>query len=108
MSGEGFSDLFNTLITSGQLSEFVKAGYLAKVRHIAGITPDLSSIKIKMNDYAQDELGELMQDENLMADLVESYRKKADGKKMIVFAVNIEHSKNKTVKQGGASPECAQ
>jgi len=83
----------NTLITSGQLSEFVKAGYLVKVRHIVGITPDLSSVKIKMNDYAQDELGELMQDENLMADLVESYRKKADGKKMIVFAVNIEHSK---------------
>ena len=93
MSGEGFSDLFNTLITAGQLSEFVKAGYLVRVRHIVGITPDLSSIKIKMNDYALDELGELMQDENLMADLVESYLKKAGGKKMIVFAVNIEHSK---------------
>jgi superfamily II DNA or RNA helicase len=46
-----------------------------------------------MNDYAQDELGELMQNENLMADLVESYQRKANGKKIIVFAVNIEHSK---------------
>jgi superfamily II DNA or RNA helicase len=93
MSGEGFSDLFDTLITSGQLSEFVKAGYLVKVRHIVGITPDLSSIKIKMNDYAQDELGELMQDENLMADLVDSYQRKANDKKIIVFAVNVKHSK---------------
>ncbi|GHT75560.1 hypothetical protein AGMMS50262_11190 [Bacteroidia bacterium] len=93
MNGEGFSDLFDTLISTGQLSEFVKAGYLVKVRHIVGITPDLSSIKIKMNDYAQDELGELMQNENLMADLVESYQRKANGKKIIVFAVNIEHSK---------------
>jgi superfamily II DNA or RNA helicase len=93
MSGEGFSDLFDTLISTGQLSDFVKAGYLVKVRHIVGITPDLSSLKIKMNDYAQDELGELMQNENLMADLVESYQRKANGKKIIVFAVNIEHSK---------------
>jgi superfamily II DNA or RNA helicase len=46
-----------------------------------------------MNDYAQDELGEVMQNENLMADLVESYQRKANGKKIIVFAVNIEHSK---------------
>jgi superfamily II DNA or RNA helicase len=93
MNGEGFSDLFDTLISSGQLSEFVKAGYLVKVRHIVGITPDLSSLKIRMNDYAQNELGELMQNENLMADLVESYQKKANGKKIIIFAVNIEHSK---------------
>ncbi len=46
-----------------------------------------------MNDYVQDELGELMQDSELMADLIESYYSKAEGKKMIVFAVNIEHSR---------------
>jgi superfamily II DNA or RNA helicase len=57
------------------------------------LTPNLSSINIKMNDYVQDELGELMQDSELMADLIESYYSKAEGKKMIVFAVNIEHSR---------------
>lgn len=93
MNGEGFSDLFDILINCGKLSEFVKQGYLVKVKHIIGITPDLSSIKIKMNDYALNELGELMQDTELMADLVDSYHKKAKGKKMIVFAVNIEHSR---------------
>jgi superfamily II DNA or RNA helicase len=46
-----------------------------------------------MNDYAQDELGELMQDENLMVDLVDSYQRKANDKKIIVFAVNVKHSK---------------
>lgn len=93
MNGEGFSDLFDILVNCGKLSEFVVQGYLVKVRHLVGVTPDLSSIKVKMNDYAQDELGELMQDTELMADLVESYHKKAEGKKTIVFAVNIEHSR---------------
>lgn len=93
MSGEGFSDLFDILVNCGKLSEFVAQGYLAKVRHLVGMTPNLSSIRVKMNDYAQDELGELMQDTELMADLVESYHKKAEGKKTIVFAVNIEHSR---------------
>lgn len=92
MNGEGFSDLFDTLINCGTLSWFVEQGYLVKVKHFVGVTPDLSSIKVKMNDYAQDELGELMQDTELMANLVDSYHKKAEGKKMIVFAVNIEHS----------------
>lgn len=93
MSGEGFSDLFDILVNCGKLSEFVAQGYLVKVRHLVGMTPNLSSIRVKMNDYAQDELGELMQDTELMADLVESYHKKAEGKKTIVFAVNIEHSR---------------
>lgn len=93
MSGEGFSDLFDILANCGKLSEFVAQGYLVKVRHLVGMTPNLSSIRVKMNDYAQDELGELMQDTELMADLVESYHKKAEGKKTIVFAVNIEHSR---------------
>lgn len=93
MNGESFSDLFDVLINCGQLSEFVRQGYLVKVKHFIGVTPDLSTIKVKMNDYAQDELGELMQDAELMADLVESYHAKAKGKKMIVFAVNVEHSR---------------
>lgn len=92
MNGEGFSDLFDTLINCGKLSQFVEQGYLVNVKHIVGITPNLLSIKIRMNDYAQHELSELMQDTELMADLVDSYHKKAKGKKMIVFAVNIEHS----------------
>lgn len=64
MSGEGFSDLFDTLINCGKLSQFVEQGYLVKVKHIVGVTPNLSSVKIKMNDYAQHELSELMQDTN--------------------------------------------
>ncbi len=93
MSGEGFADLFDTLINCGKLSQFVAQGYLVKMKHFVGATPDLEYIKVKMNDYAQDELSELMQDSELMADLIDSYHKNAEGKKMIVFAVNIEHSR---------------
>jgi len=83
MNGERFSDLFDILINCGQLSGFVSHGYLVKVKPFVGVTPNLSSINIKMNDYVQDELGELMQDSELMADLIESYYSKAEGKKMI-------------------------
>lgn len=42
-----------------------------------------------------------------MADLVDSYHKKAEGKKMIVFAVNIEHSRQivEKYRQAGISAE---
>ena len=81
MNGEGFSDLFDILINSGKLSDFIKKNYLVKVRHIVGISPDLSEVKVKMNDYVQNELGEIMQNEQLMADLVDSYQREAARKK---------------------------
>ena len=46
LNGEGFSDLFEILINCGQLSDFVKAGYLVPIRHFSGMVPDLSSQRL--------------------------------------------------------------
>lgn len=107
LNGEGFSELFEILINCGQLSDFVKAGYLVPIRHFSGMVPDLSSVSVKMNDYAIKELGDVMKDDLLMADLVNSYFAHANGKKMIIFAVNVEHSQRivQEYREAGISAE---
>ena len=93
LNGDGFSDLFQTLIPLGKLSYFFKEGYLARLNHYVTGIPDLSKVKTVMRDYDLHMLKNVMLDDFVMADLVQGYKKFAYGKKTIVFAVDIEHSK---------------
>ena len=93
INGDGFDDLFEILIPLGKLSFFVENGYLVRMKHLVGSIPDLSNVKQRMKDYDIEMLRNVMLDNSLMANLVESYVKFANGKKTIVFAVDVQHSK---------------
>lgn len=93
LSGEGFDDLFDELIVSMSVSEFINNGFLAPVTHFACSTPDLSQVKTSKGEYSNEMLSNVMSDNSIMKDVVESYKEKCFGKSAIVFAVNIEHSK---------------
>ena len=90
-NGEGFQDLFDKLITTASIKWFIKNNHLSDIRYFANHTPDVSNIKIRAGDYDETELSEVMQDNAVMADLVQSYIDFALDKKMIVFAVNRAH-----------------
>ncbi len=94
INGEGFDDLYDTLISIGSLSYFIEHGHLAKVKHLVCGIPDVSKVKQRMKEYDLQMLKNVMLDNTLMANLVSSYQKHASGKKTIVFAVDIEHSQN--------------
>ena len=90
-NGEGFQDLFDKLITTASIKWFIKEQWLSDTKYFASHTPDVSNIKIRAGDYDETELSEVMQDNAVMADLVQSYIDFAHNKKMIVFAVNRAH-----------------
>ncbi|MDR1181108.1 MAG: DEAD/DEAH box helicase [Bacteroidales bacterium] len=93
INGDGFDDLFEILIPLGKLSFFFDKGYLARIKHLVGCIPDLSRVKQRMRDYDIEMLRNVMLDNSIMANLIDSYNKFAKGKKTIVFAVDVEHSK---------------
>lgn len=97
-NGQGFQDLFEKLVISNSIKWFIKNNHLSDIRYYANHTPDVSSIKIKAGDYDETELSEIMQDNSVMADLVQSYKEFANDKKIIVFAVNRAHC-NKIVEK---------
>jgi len=90
-NGEGFQDLFDKLITTASIKWFIKNNHLSDIKYFASHTPDVSNIKIRAGDYDETELSEVMQDNAVMADLVQSYIDFARDKKIIVFAVNRAH-----------------
>lgn len=72
-NGEGFQDLFDKLITTASIKWFIKNNHLSDIRYFANHTPDVSNIKLRAGDYDETELSEVMQDNAVMADLVQSY-----------------------------------
>jgi superfamily II DNA or RNA helicase len=98
LSGEGFTDSFDKLITSKSIKDFIKDEHLADIQYIGRrqiwSKLDLNSISINnTGDYDPNQLSLMMQQDFVMANLIQSYVKYAEKKKMIVFAVNVEHSK---------------
>jgi len=93
INGEGFNDLYEILVPLEKLSYFFENGYLVCMKHLVCSIPDLSKVKQRMRDYDIEMLHNVMLNNSLMANLVESYNKFAKGKKTIVFAVDILHSK---------------
>ena len=92
LSGDGFTEQFDKLICLENLSYYFDNNYLVKIKHMVSGIPDLSKVPKRMKDYDLKILNNVMMENKLMANLVESYKQHALGKRMIVFAVDVAHS----------------
>lgn len=97
--GEGFSSIFDKLIVSQSVNDFIKEGYLAKYKYYSvasysHIQQMIDSIK-KFNvagDYDESELMKICNTDGIRAQIVETYEKYAKGKKGIVYTINQLHN----------------
>ena len=98
LNGDGFDDLFEDLIISMSVQEFISLGFLVPITHYVCSNPDLSKVKQRQGDYETKMLADIMMNNSVMSDLVESYQKICDGKTAIIFAVDVEHSKEISIR----------
>jgi superfamily II DNA or RNA helicase len=75
-------------------SRFIEQGYLVPFSHYVQANPDLSKLKTSKGDYVTKMLSNVMMDNKVMMDLLDSYKEKCNGMTAIVFAVDVEHSKD--------------
>ena len=73
------------------ITELQSLGYLVKGRYFAVQKPDLKGIKKIGDDYDQRQLGAHMESQ-LNGDAVKEWRRRADGRPTIIFAVSVSHS----------------
>jgi len=92
LDGRGLGDLFGELVVAAWPDELCTSGYLHKPRVWASKAPDLRGVRVVAGDYSVGALAERTNTAELNADIVETWRKRAAGKRTIVFAVDIEHS----------------
>lgn len=86
------SHLADTVVRPVTLKQLIDMGYLVPPRYFAPSIPDLKGVKIKKGDYVNDELHERMN--CLTGDIVEHYKELGQNRPAILFAVNINHSKD--------------
>jgi len=95
LSGEGFLHLHpagkpTKLLVGPNLRQLTDDGWLVPLRYFIADIPDLTSIKMSTGDYSESELEKRML---AMAPLVDTYLEHARGKRGVVFAVTLEHSR---------------
>lgn len=97
---EPFPPLYQVLITTPQVSWFIKEGLLADFEYIS-IKPDSYLQKIidytsvsASGDFVNEELDQAFNNQKIRSKIFASYKKFADGKKGIIYAINKEHAAN--------------
>lgn len=74
-------------------SELTARGFLVPLRYFAPETPNLEDISTSGDDYNGKELGEKMRETALSGGIVTHYQRLAAGKRALLFAVDVAHSR---------------
>ena len=100
LSRKGFTDLFDTLITSWSIAEFIGRGWLSSFDYVSIRANSseqrlIDSLKKRGadGDYQVKEMNAVLNRETGIRQLYESVRRYAAGKKGIVYAVSIAHAR---------------
>jgi superfamily II DNA or RNA helicase len=105
---KGLGKHYKKLITGGTTQELIEGGYLSDFKVWAPPPLDLSGISIdhKSKDYQIAELARRMGKVELVADCVDTWLARANGRPTILFAVNCAHAqqlRDKFIERGVAA-----
>ena len=96
-----FTDLFQVLLQSYSIQEFIDKGYLSDFEYVSAAPNNEVMRQVRSlnkrgadGDYQQKELATVMDVPESIEHLYNTYRQFADGKKGIVYAINREHARH--------------
>lgn len=88
----GLGRYYEKLIIGATTKELIDQGWLSKFRVFAPTHPDLKNVDIIAGDYHEGQLGRAMNQKKLMADIVQTWKDKAENRPTICFAVDCAHA----------------
>jgi DNA repair protein RadD len=85
----------STIVKPISMTQLVEQGYLVPARYFAPYQPDLTGVEVSRStgDYKQDQLGRAMEKRSIVGDIVTHWKRLAENRPTLCFAVNIEHAK---------------
>ena len=96
-----FTDLFQTLLQSYSIQEFIDKGWLSDFEYVSAAPDSVAMRQIRSlqkrgadGDYQQKELATVMDVPESIAHLYKTYKQFADGKKGIVYAIDRQHAQH--------------
>ena len=100
MNHQSFTDLFDRLVMSMPIKDFIKQGFLSpyvyySLRDESYIQKAIDDIELAdFGDYDEASMEENMDIGKIRAQLLQSYQALAEGKKGIIYAINKKHAQN--------------
>jgi DNA repair protein RadD len=89
---KGLGKLFGKLIIGATTQSLIDDGYLSDFRVFAPASPDLKNVRTVAGDFREDDLAVAMDQETLVADVVDTWMQRAEGRPTLCFAVNRVHA----------------
>lgn len=94
LDGRGLGAWFESMVQGPSVADLMERGALCDYRLYAPSSTDITGVASQGGDFKRDELAKVMDKPSIVGDAVAHYRKLADGKRAIAFAVSIEHSRH--------------
>jgi DNA repair protein RadD len=92
--GMGKEGRFQTLLKLMTTADAIDKAILCPARYFATGHPDLSGVKTHLGDYHEGQLSERMNQKELTADIIKTYKELWGRGKTIVFAVDCKHAES--------------
>lgn len=90
---KGLGNVYKKLIQPITMQGLMDADLLCPFRVFASAHPDLSGVKMSRGDYNETQLSEVMNDGALVADIVETWKRRGEGRPTLCFCVDRAHAK---------------
>lgn len=94
LDGRGLGAWFDSMVQGPSVADLMERGALCDYRLYAPTTADVASVAMQGGDFKREDLARVMDKPSIVGDAVQHYQRLAAGKRAIVFAVSIEHSRN--------------
>jgi superfamily II DNA or RNA helicase len=91
---KGLGKHYDDLIIGATTQDLIDAGHLSKFRVFAPSKPDLSGVRTVAGDWHEGDLGRVMNQAPLVADIVRTWLQRAADRPTLVFAVDRAHARS--------------
>ncbi len=86
--------LFQSMVVAATIQDLIDQKFLVDCDVYSPSKPDLSKVKVVAGDYNQGQLGDAVDKPKLIGDIVDQWKKHANGEATVCFATNIAHSQH--------------
>lgn len=91
LSGRGLGEISDIIVETCGTQELIDEGLLVPIRYFAPSVVDLSGVKQRMGDYAQNELEKVMDKPSITGDAAATYKKRGHGRPALFYCVSLDH-----------------
>ncbi len=100
-------DIYSALVTGVDVKWLIEHHRLAPFEYYAPTAVDTSGLRVVCGDYVASDLEKLMNERAIYGNVVDSYKRFAQGEKSICYCISVEHATKtaETFKNAGISAE---